>query len=72
MHHYKAPHDYFENAERYDLTDIDIPEPRTLWDMNSKFGSLATRGHNDELVPHIGLGQTEILESYFGSRTFPK
>ena len=29
MHHYKAPHDYFENADRYEsyLADIDIPEP---------------------------------------------
>ena len=68
MHHYKAPHDYFENAERYEsyLADIDIPEPRTLWDMNSKFGSLATRGHNDELVPHIGtsVGNRNPRRSY--------
>ena len=33
MHHYKAPHDYFENADRYEsyLADIDIPELETLW-----------------------------------------
>ena len=33
MHHYKAPHDYFENADRYEsyLANIDIPEPKTLW-----------------------------------------
>ena len=32
MHHYKAPHDNFENAERYDwlYDDIDIPEPESL------------------------------------------
>ena len=56
MHHYKAPHDYFENAERYEdyLADINIPEPATLWNRDSKFGSLATRGRNDELIPHIG------------------
>jgi len=32
MHHYKAPHDNFENAERYDwlYEDIDIPEPDSL------------------------------------------
>jgi len=36
MHHFKAPHDNFENAERYDwlYDDIDIPEPEanSLWD----------------------------------------
>ena len=28
MHHYKAPHDYFENAERYEsfLAEVDVPE----------------------------------------------
>lgn len=33
MHHYKAPHDNFENAERYDwlYEDVDIPEPESLW-----------------------------------------
>ena len=32
MHQYKAPHDNFENAERYDFLyeDIDIPEPESL------------------------------------------
>ena len=33
MHHFKAPHDNFENAERYDwlYEDVEIPEPETLW-----------------------------------------
>ena len=33
MHHFKAPHDNFENAERYDFLyeDVDIPEPDSLW-----------------------------------------
>ena len=32
MHHFKAPHDNFENAERYDwlLGDAEIPEPSSL------------------------------------------
>jgi N-acetylglucosamine-6-sulfatase len=53
MHHYKAPHDYFENAERYEsyLKDVDIPEPESLWTMHSQFGSMATRGADDELDP---------------------
>ncbi|MEM9365462.1 MAG: sulfatase [Planctomycetota bacterium] len=33
MHHFKSPHDNFENAERYDwlYEDVDIPEPDSLW-----------------------------------------
>ena len=32
MHHYKAPHDNFENAERYDFLyeGVEIPEPESL------------------------------------------
>lgn len=32
MHHFKAPHDNFENAERYDwlYEDVEIPEPESL------------------------------------------
>jgi len=56
MHHYKAPHDYFQNALRYEdyLKNVKIPEPATLWKRDPKWGSLATRGSNDELIPHIG------------------
>ena len=56
MHHFKAPHDYFDNAPRYEsyLRDVSIPEPETLWKRHPKFGSIATRGANDELLPHIG------------------
>ncbi|TWT40645.1 sulfatase family protein [Botrimarina hoheduenensis] len=34
MHHFKAPHDNFENAERYDwlFNDATIPEPPTLYE----------------------------------------
>ena len=32
MHHFKAPHDDFENAERFDFlySDVEIPEPKSL------------------------------------------
>lgn len=70
MHHYKAPHDYFDNAKRYEsyLADVDIPEPATLWNRDAKFGSLATRGDNDELIPHIGtsIGSRNPRRSYLG------
>ena len=44
MHHFKAPHDNFENAERYDwlYAEAQIPEPESLW-KQPKFGSVATR-----------------------------
>jgi arylsulfatase A-like enzyme len=45
MHQFKAPHDNYENAERYDwlYEDTDIPEPETLW-RAPNHGSEATRG----------------------------
>lgn len=45
MHHFKAPHDNFENAERYDwlYNDVDIPEPDSLW-KTPNHGSEATKG----------------------------
>ena len=67
-HQYKAPHDYFENAERYQdhLSDATIPEPPTLFEVPETFGSVATRGHNDELRPHIGtsIGKRNPRRSY--------
>ncbi len=37
MLHYKAPHDLWEHAERYDdyLAEVEIPEPATLFDHGS-------------------------------------
>lgn len=45
MHHFKAPHDNFENAERYDwlYENEEIPEPESLWKM-PHHGSEATKG----------------------------
>ncbi len=45
MHHFKAPHDNFENAERYDFLyqGVDIPDPETLW-REPNHGSEATKG----------------------------
>ncbi|MDP6444957.1 MAG: sulfatase [Pirellulaceae bacterium] len=67
MHHYKAPHDFFEYAGRYEnyLADVQIPEPENLWSQ-SQFGSIATRGANDELLPHIGtsIGRRNPRRNY--------
>ncbi len=45
MNHFKAPHDNYENAERYDFLyeDSAVPEPESLWKMPNH-GSEATRG----------------------------
>ena len=55
MHHYKAPHDDFEYATRYEsfLAEKDIPEPAGLWEQPD-FGSEGTRGANDSLTHYIG------------------
>ncbi|RTE54020.1 DUF4976 domain-containing protein [Arenibacter aquaticus] len=55
MHHFKAPHDDFEYAPRYEdyLADTFIPEPESLYD-NGNNGSIATRGKNDSLTRIIG------------------
>lgn len=60
MHQYKAPHDFFEYAPRYEdyLADTEIPQPDSMWKAPKRFGSIATRGHADELVPHIGTSVT--------------
>ena len=57
MHHFKAPHDMFVYAPRYEhyLEDVPIPEPTNLYDQpGPEFGSIATRGENDSLVGVIG------------------
>ncbi len=67
-HQYKAPHDFFQNAQRYQsyLADVKIPEPPTLYEVPETWGSIATRGYNDELMPHIGtsIGSRNPRRSY--------
>jgi len=75
MHHYKAPHDYFEHAHRYNdyLADVDIPQPENLHKSHPpRFGSIATRGYQDELIPHVGtsIGNRNPRRSY--AKDLPK
>lgn len=60
MHQYKAPHDFFEYAPRYEdyLEDATIPEPASLRQTPAGYGSLATRGPDDTLAAHIGTSVT--------------
>ncbi len=55
MHHFKAPHDMFQFAPRYAdyLEATEIPEPASLYN-NRNNGSVATRGTNGVMIPHIG------------------
>ncbi len=55
MHQYKAPHDHFEYAPRYEdyLADTFIPEPASLYKQD-QFGSEAVRGKHDSLIHQIG------------------
>jgi arylsulfatase A-like enzyme len=66
MHHFKAPHDFFEHAKRYNdyLADTEIPEPASLWD-NTGNGSIATRGYNDSMMDTIGssVGHRNIIRN---------
>lgn len=62
MHHFKAPHDMFENAPRYDeyLADVSIPEPANLrTPPPSGLGSGLTKGHEPwRLGRKLGIDQT--------------
>lgn len=66
MHHFKAPHDFFKFAPRYQdyLAEVDIPEPSSLWD-NENNGSVGTRGINDGLLDTIGssIGHRNIIRN---------
>ncbi len=64
--HFKAPHDYFQYAPRYEsyLDDINIPEPLSLWERGE--GSMATRGADGELdhVIATSIGRRNYRRSY--------
>lgn len=67
MLHYKAPHDLFQSAPRYEdyLADVKIPEPASLYD-DKNHGSIATKGADGELVRYIGtsIGGRNIRRNY--------
>ncbi len=67
MLHYKAPHDMFDYAPRYEdyLADVKIPEPESLYD-DKNHGSIATKGADGELSRYIGtsVGGRNIRRNY--------
>ncbi|MDQ8180333.1 sulfatase [Pelagicoccus sp. SDUM812005] len=72
--HFKAPHDYFEYAPRYEsyLAGVEIPEPENMWDRKNN-GSLATRGVDDSLAPYIGtsVGGRNLRRNYVNDEETP-
>ena len=66
MHHFKAPHDFFKFAPRYQdyLEDVMIPEPPSMW-YNANNGSIATRGPHDSLIDTIGssIGHRNVIRN---------
>ncbi|GAA3615099.1 sulfatase [Flavivirga amylovorans] len=73
--HFKAPHDMFEYAPRYEsyLNDVTIPEPENMRDRKNN-GSIATRGYNNELEPYIGtsIGRRNPRRNYTKSGAWVK
>ncbi len=78
MHHFKAPHDMFQNAPRYNeyLEDVEIPEPDNLHDQPAKgFGSVASRGFGSGLAKgHESwqLGRRLKIDPELESRAYTK
>ena len=74
MHHFKAPHDNFENAERYDwlYEDVQIPEPDSLWQRGSHgptgmplFGtSVGKRNQRRNMGHHMFVNRSLADETY--------
>jgi len=80
MHHFKAPHDDFEYAPRYEdyLADTFILEPESLYEVGN-FGSEATRGKNDSLtriigssVSHRNVIRNQAMNIYWNDSTIYK
>ncbi len=70
MHHYKAPHDMFEYAPRYEayLADTEIPEPASMYNQPN-WGSEGTRGKNDSLLHYIGTSISPRHQTMVNYRT---
>ena len=74
MHHFKAPHDNFENAERYDWLygDVDIPEPESLFTRGTHgplgralYGtSVGPRNQRRNMGHHMFVDQSLATQKY--------
>ncbi|WP_168566486.1 sulfatase family protein [Crateriforma spongiae] len=74
MHHFKAPHDNFENAERYDwlYSGVTIPEPKSLWERGNhgphgqpQYGtSVGKRNERRNMGDHMFVDDSLSDEAY--------
>lgn len=80
MHHFKAPHDLFSNAERYDdyLEDVEIPEPDNLFkppagsEASLNMGSGIGRTHSPwELARRLDV-PTHLNDKEFAKASYQK
>jgi len=80
MHHFKAPHDMFSNAKRYDsyLEDVEIPEPDNLFNppTGSKgsylMGSGLSKAHSFWQLPQrLGISK-ELKEPEYTKAAYQK
>ena len=64
MHHYKAPHDMFEYAPRYEyyLDDVEVPVPLSLFDTD-KWGSEAQEARTIHFVTSSELLSQAVMKS---------
>lgn len=80
MHHFKAPHDMFSNAKRYDsyLEDVEIPEPDNLYNPPSgsksseMMGSGLSKAHSFWGLPRrLGISK-ELKEPEYTKAVYQK
>jgi arylsulfatase A-like enzyme len=80
MHHFKAPHDMFQNAKRYDtyLEDVEIPEPDNLFsppagsDGSRNMGSGIGRTHAPwGLARKLGISE-ELDDRQYAKASYQK
>jgi arylsulfatase A-like enzyme len=78
MYHFKAPHDNFGNAERYDwlYDDALVPEPTSLW-YQPEWGSAATRPDSigtsvSERNARRNMGQAMFVDASLDSTTYTR
>jgi len=75
MHHFKAPHDMFQNAPRYDeyLADVSVKEPANLrTPPPSGLGSGLTKGHQPwRLGRKLGIDQS-LEEPAYSAAVYQK
>lgn len=81
MHHFKAPHDNFENAERYDwlYNDTRMPEPGNLTNRyengpqgRPQYGTSVSRRNTRRNMGHHMATPTDLSDEEYQSETYQR